>query len=220
MITRLIGIGLILTVLCTLCMGAIRARPYHENALTTLIRDDDACATYPAQACFMGILIGETRRAEVLDRLQAHPWVDEVFQTDFLITWSWSGDQPAAINAGQNGLVSFSSRTGEIAAQMRILTHIPYGDAWLALSSPDRTLLVRPFGRYSAFQIAFFDAQAMQVISALGCPVDPDEYWYSEISIGRGELWTTESINGVSFDIYDQPGWWRSLRRCRPLVSR
>lgn len=161
--------------------------------------------------CWMGVEVGVTRRDDAAQLLRSHPWVARVVVTDTAVIWRWNGQQPALINGAQDGLFKV---TNGIVKQVRIQTNIPFGEVWLLLSRPDHTLLVRPLSRYSAFQIAGYADPGIQVISSISCPIDPAGFWWATITLGMGEIWTTEALNGRTFDIYDQSGWWRSLRHC------
>ena len=74
--------------------------------------------------------------------------------------------------------------------------------------------------RSSAYPIVTWDNPAVQVIRNLSCPGRPDRLWSSIVSVGRGEIWTTEAINGLDFDVYKSPGWWGPVRQCRPVAGR
>jgi hypothetical protein len=212
-----------ITIMCAVvwlgALGIIRARPYTDHAAQGLFDTAD-CPPNPDAAdgrypCFMGILVGVTMRDEAMAVLQGHPWVRDVYESGTVISWSWSGQQPDLIDAGQDGLISLSmsGRT----RQMRILTRLEFGDVWLSQGAPDSALLVRPVSRSTAYQISYFAEANVQAITTLNCPARPAHYWNQPVSLGRGELWNTEYINGVEFSIYQQPAWWGQLRRCRPL---
>lgn len=212
----------VVLVACAACaLGVIRAQPPGESPLDAVLNAPGcppaaASSTAQARPCWLGIVIGLTGRQDARELLSAHPWVGEIFEDDAALSWRWSGRQPAAIDASQNGLISFGSGGGSTVRQMRILTHIPYGDVWLRLGPPESALLIRPVSQSSAYQIGFYTAPAAQAISRVGCPARPTALWFSATAFGRGELWTTEQINSVQFNIYGTGGWWPRLRRCTP----
>ncbi|MBW4437778.1 MAG: hypothetical protein KME04_11625 [Pleurocapsa minor GSE-CHR-MK-17-07R] len=216
-IRRLFQTGILFAVLWLSALGVIRARPYDDAAIRAMLGTDDCVNVVGAAArpCFMGILVGVTVRDEALAVLAAHPWVDEISESGTVISWSWSGAQPGLIDASQDGLISLSSNGR--TRQMRILTRMEFGDVWLSQGAPDSALLVRPVSRSTAYQISYFTEANVQAITTLDCPSTPTEYWSQQVSLGRGELWNTEYINGVEFSIYNQPAWWTNLRRCRPM---
>lgn len=203
MIALLVRLIPILTAAFTLLLGAIRAQPYDDGGLHLLLGDD---------GCWQGICIDVTRREDVLRILEAHPWVGEIFQTEYFISWRWSGSQPPVIDSSQDGLLRLG---GGVVRQVRMLTHFRFGDVWMALDRPDGAVLVRPVSRYSVYQIALYEAEGLQAITTVNCPMDPDAFWQATTTFGFGELYTTEAINGIRFDIYGASSWWRSMRRCR-----
>jgi hypothetical protein len=216
MVRQWIVTGGVLAAAFVLMISAIRARPFDDHPLSSVL-DSPGCEAISSDSehpCWMGIVIGRTPYEVALDTLNEHPWVDTLYTGPGLISWSWSGLQPAAINAMQNGLLSVTGNG--VARQMRLLTTITFGDIWLTYGPPDHSLLVRPLSRSSSYQIGFYDSAFMQAITDVGCPAQPQVFWFSQALIGRGELWSTENINGVTFDIYELPNWWRRLRGCRP----
>jgi hypothetical protein len=203
MIAFLIPFILILTATFALLVGAIRAQPYDDKGLHLLLAEGE---------CWQGICVDVSRRDDVLRTLESHPWVGEIFETDLHISWRWSGSQPSMIDASQDGLLRI---TGGIVRQIRVRTHLRFGDVWMALDRPDGAVLVRPVSRYSVYQMALYELEGLQAITTINCPIDPDSFWMATTTFGYGELHTTEAINGIRFDIYDTSSWWRNLRRCR-----
>jgi hypothetical protein len=185
-------------------VGAIRAQPYDRGELPLLLIE---------RGCWQEICVDVTTRAEALRTLNTSDWVGEIFQTDLHISWRWSGAQPALIDASQDGLLRVQ---GGVVRQVRVRTHIPFGDVWMSLRQPDDALLVRPVSRFSAYQIALYEEEGVQTISTIRCPTSPYEFWNATTTFGFGELWLTDAINSIQFDIYGMESWWESLRRCRP----
>ncbi|MDZ4766408.1 MAG: hypothetical protein SGI73_17845 [Chloroflexota bacterium] len=170
--------------------------------------------------CWAGIRVGVTTRADAEAILGAHPWVGRVFSGATQLSWRWNGTQPALIDGARDGLIGLGAG---VVQRLRIQTTVRYGEMWGALGAPDDALLVRPVSRYAAFQISMYDFErpnALMVISSFGCPVTPREFWTSTTTLGMGDVWTTEALNGIRFDIYEQPGWWGRLRRCRSGLAR
>jgi hypothetical protein len=187
-----------------LLVGMIRAQPYDDGDLRELLDQS---------GCWQGICIGVTTRQDALRLLQASEWVGEIFQADLHISWHWSGRQSPLIDASQDGLLGVSSG---VVRQLRVRTSVPFGAVWLLLSHPDDALLVRPFSRYNFSQIAMYDQLGMQAITTVVCPVNPLAFWKATTTLGFGDLWQSETIDGYNFDVYDTSFWWDNLRRCRP----
>ena len=194
--------ALILTLLTSALIGGLHAAPNDDDLRALIV--PSGCL------CWQGIEVGVTTRAEATRILEAHPWVQQVFQSSIGVSWRWNGKQPAAYNGTKDGLLQIS---GNLVSQLRIQTLIPFGDIWLTLGHPDDALLVRPLTRSGAYQIARYDTGA-QFISTIGCPVSPQVFWSATVTLGMGNIWTTEALNSREFDIYHSARWWRRLRAC------
>jgi hypothetical protein len=189
-------------------VGLARAQPGNEAALRALFTPPPGC---PAP-CWEGIQLGTTTKEEALTILDAHPWIGQIFAWDTQISWHWSGQQPALLDGQRDGLIGVR---GDVVRLLRLQTRVRFGEFWTLLGQPDDALLIRPLTRFSAFQIAQYDEAAIQVISAVNCPATPAEFWSSTATLGMGEVWSSEAINGIDFNVYASAGWWRPLRRCR-----
>jgi hypothetical protein len=213
--SRLIaGLALITGLLCAAAVGLVRAQPANDADVRVLLEATSDCP--PETACWMGITPGVTTANEAVTRLRANPWVGEVLESEGSFAWTWSGQQPAFITADRYGLLAI--RGGRVVT-MRIQTTLPFGAVWMALQAPEESLLIRAMSRSSAYQIASWSDDAVQVISNLSCPGRPDRLWFSAVSVGRGEIWATEAINGYDFDVFGAPDWWTAVRLCRPLSA-
>ena len=197
---------LLLVALTAVLIGAAHSQPADDSDLIALLLPAAGCAT----ACWQGIEIGVTTRQEATELLEAHPWVDQVYQTALAVTWRWSGRQPERYNGAQDGLLQIG---GGVVRQIRISTRIAFGEVWLLLDRPDDARVVQPISRFSAYQIADYDV-GIQAINSLICPVTPHNFWASTITLGMGEGWSTEALNSRSLDIYHVPFWWKRLRHC------
>jgi hypothetical protein len=194
---------LILTLLIALLIGGLRSGAYTDDLYGLIVPH---CTT----PCWQGIEIGVTTREEATRILETHPWVAQVFHTRLAVTWRWNGSQPAIFNSAKDGLLQIG---GNVVRQLRIQTLIPFGEVWLVLGRPDDARLVRPFTRYSAYQIVGYDL-GIQVISSMSCPVEPKILWMAPITLGMGDIWTTEALNTRQFDMYRASNWWDRLRSC------
>jgi hypothetical protein len=196
----------LLVALSAVLIGVAYSQPADRSALGVLILPDAACRT----PCWQGIEIGVTTRQQAMDLLEAHPWVAQVYQTSLAVTWRWNGSQPALFNGEKDGLLQIR---GGLVRQIRIQTLIPFGDAWLLLGRPDDARIVQPVSRFSAYQIAAYNV-GIQAISSMECPVTPENFWSGHITLGMGEIWSTEALNSRSLNIYHIPFWWNRLRYC------
>jgi hypothetical protein len=202
-------LGGLLTVFFIVLIGVIAARAYDGDSIRRVFASPAICAA----ACWGDIQIGITDRAQALDTLQSHPWIDAVYEQPSFLSWTWNGAQPDIIDGSSYGLLSFERG---VVIQIRIPTHVSVGAVWLTFAQPEQALLVRPVSRSTSFQIFSYDAERFQVIATLGCPATPQRLWYTPVTLGMGDLWSTESLNSIPFDVYQQPEWWRYLHPCRP----
>jgi hypothetical protein len=199
----------LMVVLVTVGMALVGVvyRPDSDNAdLRQLLLPSPGCAS----ACWNGIEIGVTTREEATRILEMSPWVAAVFQTPLAVTWRWSGKQPPEINGERDGLLQIGNNR---VRQIRIQTLVPFGDVWLLLDRPDNARLVLTLTRSSAYQIASYD-EGIRAISTIGCSVTPEAFWTAPITLGMGDIWSTEALNGRGFDIYGAASWWHRLRFC------
>jgi hypothetical protein len=210
----LIFTALFLMLLFVALIGVVRAQPFESVPIYSMIDTPTDCEN----PCWQGIEIGTMSRDEALSILNSHAWVKGVRANEFQISWRWSGAQPALIDPDSFGLIRLDG-AGNVG-QLRVQTRIPYGDIWLAFSSPENALLIRPVSRTTAYQISIYESRGIQVISTLSCPAYPADLWNSMTTIGMGDIWLTEALNGFPFDVYNEPGWWRHLHICRPPRGR
>ncbi|MFN8563613.1 MAG: hypothetical protein U0703_18810 [Anaerolineae bacterium] len=206
MLGVLVRLMLMLSAIAAGLIGVARGGTPGDADLGTIILPASECA----HACWNGIEVGVTTRDQATQILETSPWVAQVFQTSLTVTWRWSGSQPPQINAAKDGLLQIGN---DIVRQIRIQTLIPFGDIWLLLDRPDNVRVVQLLSRSSSYQIASYDV-GIQVISPLGCSLTPERFWSAPITLGMGEIWSTEALSGRGFDIYRAPSWWERLRLC------
>ena len=125
MISFLLRLVPMLVIVCAVLISVIRAQPYDDGELRLVLGDGE---------CWQGICIDVTTREDALRTLEANPWVGEIFQTTYNISWRWSGRQPGVLDASQDGLLSV---TGDVVRQLRLITHVSFGDLWVTLDRPD-----------------------------------------------------------------------------------
>lgn len=135
--------ALLLTLLFSVPIAAIRAQPYTNRVTPTLIPTD--CPT----PCFMGIRPGVTPMRESAEILDAHEWVANG-QADFpkelrdapffdavlrktTITWRWSSSLPDWIVGDQRGGMTIQDAR---VLDIGISTRLTLGDILLAFGSP------------------------------------------------------------------------------------
>jgi hypothetical protein len=162
-----------LTALLAACIGLIRAQPYDDDELTAFLHTKD-CAT----PCFMGIRPGETNTQQAVALLERHPWVEKVTQhiwfggpATSLYSWSWSGQQPALIDASVPGV--FSTRNNIIDV-LQVPTTISLGDFWLH-DRPERGMIANEPGELS--YTAIYQNGALEVQTVLFCPLRLTTFW-------------------------------------------
>jgi hypothetical protein len=208
MLWLIVKISLFICAPLVALLGLLRVQPGENAALRGLFMPPPGCSA----PCWQGIQLGVTTKDEALTILNNHPWIGQIFIGDTQISWRWSGHQPALLDGQRDGLIGLR---GGVARLLRLQTRVQFGEFWALLGRPDGALLVRPLTRYSAFQIVEYEDAAILVISAVNCPATPVDFWSSTATLGMGEVWTSEAINGIDFNVYGLSGWWRPLRQCR-----
>ncbi len=164
-----------LSAILAACIGVIRAQPYTDGELSTLLRSDECAAP-----CFMGIRPGETDTQEAVFLLERHPWVEKVTQhiwfggpATSLYSWSWSGQQPAFIDASVPGV--FSTQ-GNIIDVVQVPTTIALGEFWLH-DRPQQGMIANEPGELS-YTAIYLDG-ALEVQTVLFCPLRLTSFWHT-----------------------------------------
>jgi len=202
---------LLLTMVAASALMVVRVSAREPVAVNSVFHD--GCIIQPDTPCWQGIYLQQTTRDEALALLRDHPWIGQIFAANAAISWRWSGQQPPIYNPDQDGILRIE---GDRVIQLRIQLRVGLGEVWLAFGPPSRVRLVRPVSLSGMYQIAYYDAAGVYFTSALNCPLPPSRFWQSYVTLGLGEIWLTEAINGVELPIYRQPDWWRQLRAYCP----
>jgi len=205
---RLLIIATALTFGFALLAGILRARATDDEALRGFLLPTEDC---PAP-CWHGIRPGVSSADEAEMLLKNDPWVTSVNRTSTHISWRWNGSQPAYIDANAQGILYLGS---ERVATMSISLSISYGEVWSLLGAPHSAILVRPASRSTAYQIANYSTLGVEIVSSLSCPVRPTAFWTGETALRLGATTFSEAMNGVPYDIFEEPGWWRWLSTCQ-----
>lgn len=200
-VTKLTKITAALTVLFLVPMFAIRAQPAGHDDLAVLLAPPDGCEI----PCFLGIRPGKSTVSEALAVLRNHEWISQPRMSApgngfSVISWQWSGLQPALINDDYPGRLTFywdeedpSTLSPEEARVETISLHTWvrmykaqawYGepDSGTANYYPEEDI------RYTA---AYHQPTGMvQLATVMNCPVNWLTYWDShtriQFSIGHG----------------------------------
>jgi hypothetical protein len=135
--TRLTVIfGLLLILIFALTLSLIHMQPHDDSELRAALLGDD-CGD---SVCFIGIHPGRTERGELLDILYGHEWVGHVTPGDSVITWRWSGTQPAWMDGDWPGRAGMSMaifiNEFQPVTNIEIRTTLPVANGMLALGSP------------------------------------------------------------------------------------
>ncbi|RMF79981.1 MAG: hypothetical protein D6737_09655 [Chloroflexi bacterium] len=147
-----IRLSLLLSLLFTLFIGLIHARPHDEPALRQFLIPPDDC---PAP-CWEGIRPGVSTVDEALYILRNHPWVRDIEAgsgESYLI--HWNGSQPAFIDATQPGILSVQEA---VVMRIRLPARVSFADVWLAFDAPSqgsylchRRVWPRPVVHFAAY---------------------------------------------------------------------
>lgn len=212
MLLRWIGLlGLTISIGAVAAAGLVHAAP---PASTQGALFGDACP--PAASpdpCWIGVIPGQTDRQEARDLLENHVWIGQVFETAQSLSWHWSGAQPPQFDGRYDGLLRIE---GDRVTQIRLPLNLTMGQLWSDLGLPTRARLVRPVSLSAMYQITYYDAAGVYFTNTLSCPVARDSFWAEPVTMGMGDIWLTETINGAELPIYSQPGWWNRLNHYCP----
>lgn len=173
--------------IAALCAGAvllIRAQPYDDTALRTLLFPPDC-----SLPCFLGIRPGITTAEEAVAILSDHPWVRAVHRPHQNITWEWNGMQPEWI--GSQAIIRLE---GETVEEISMFTRLVLGDIWL-LQRPKKTLYTRTFDIRIYIYTTFYQDDGFQFQGTVQCPLRAANFWSARQSLqipARRDSYMTE----------------------------
>lgn len=193
-------LALVLCVPCIALIGTIRAQ-----TLTTAVPDDWLDGTNCTAPCWQGIQPGITPSFQAINLLNQHPWVDRVWGVSSG-RWSWSGTQPAWIDARRPGTMSI--RYG-LVEQISIPTRLSTGDFWIMTSPLEKGVVFTSGLTSRAYNYA--DAGDFWIVSDLRCPITRRDFWNAPVLILLGDMREFEQQNAHHHNDYALPGWSRGV---------
>ena len=151
-------------------------------ALDALLSPSPGCSA--KGLCFMGVYPGATTIDQAAGLLSAHPWVAEIdTHLTTQITWTWSGVQPAYIDAGVPG--SMIMRDYAHISLIRVKTRYNYGDIWLQLGTPAQGYAMRqPEGFLHG---VYYTRYSMLAINFTECPAQMINFWSTPVTVQFGD---------------------------------
>lgn len=178
--------GLALSLLFSVTIGLVNARPYQNANLHRVVDTLFTCSPL----CWQNIRPGVTHISEIQFMLSRHAWVEDVSYTpnasqdNGLLTWTWRNVADTFINPAREGQASV--RDG-LVQWVRIPTRFAFGDFWLTLGQPQtgQTLSVFQPARYVHHYVAY-DASGWQVRYGMPCAWGPDDLWRTRVDIWLG----------------------------------
>ncbi len=185
MIRFLLGLTLILTLLLSGALLATHARPL-DPALDGLLTQSPGCRP-TSSLCFMGLYPGVSTLDQAVAALNAHPWVGTVdTRNQNMVSWTWSGQQPAFIDSGVPG--SASERDYMHISLIRVKTRYSYGDIWLQLGTPTQGYAMRQ--QYGFLHGVYYTRYSLLAINVMQCPASVGDFWTLPVIIQFGDAYT------------------------------
>jgi hypothetical protein len=165
----------VLTALCLLPVLLIRAQPYDDHELRTVLTAPEGC---PAP-CFIGIRPGVTPDEDAHAILKQSGWIRPEPPLRPPARWYWSGLHPDWIDPQTNGVLE--------ADYLEFKLLVPVGSLKLLLGEPDREQY-RPwmvlYGMGAAFQYSAWYAETGIEITATGlCPIRRSQFHFNAPTI-------------------------------------
>jgi hypothetical protein len=186
-------------------VGGIRAGSGGVGALDALTTPNDDCPP-KTQPCFMGLRPGVTSVADAFRILETHPWVDEILPgmgSDSVgIYWTWSGAQPAYIDASRPGLLLRRNLT--FVTGVKVHTHLSYADVWLGLGQPARGYIFPQ--RMGMVHGVYYPDHALHVVAFTACPAVLETFWRVPVMLQYGDAYVTLNSNYMRI--------WQRYRTC------
>lgn len=210
----LIASALLLTSLFAVLVGLIHAQPYDDAQLRALVAPANGCP----MPCFMGIRLGVTRIDEAMAIITSHEWVKNYAAHlssygGILVTWSWSGRQPAFIDGTRPG--GLGTGNSSVVSRIDLFTNVPLGD-FLVWQPPDSgglrcTSASRITGLFVHYAEDFSAEVIMPPVRCLGsspCPLSVQELYFTPavVTIGDNYLPRTDFQTVISSPICTDAG--------------
>lgn len=159
----------LLTFWFALLIGAVY-RP-DNGRLRALLSPSDGCSA----PCFMGVRLGNAVSSQTIPILQRHPWVDQVYPhlDGFYWDWSWSGQQPAFVDARRRGFLGSRAVFDDTYNTMYVATSLTLAEVVLALGEPDYSSFSpsdRVRSRVMLHSVVYLDL-GLQADGYIDCPI-------------------------------------------------
>ena len=194
--TRLTLIILVsLSLLFILMIGMVQLFPAPDSPIDRL---PSAFESTCASTCFMGIQPGITHPDEARALLATHDWVGNVSEETLHlpsyreIRWTWSGTQPAWIDATQPGslFVQEWQQLNDLLA-LRVRATLTLGDLWFAYGQPDSARGDVLYALDLPPRVDLWVLYPQQNLLAnlqLDCPITPSQYWQQPVTLHFGRV--------------------------------
>jgi hypothetical protein len=169
----------LLVLLSILCLSIV-LWPTNPTPIRTILGMED-CRT----PCLLGIQLGRTTEAQVMQALESHPWVRTVIQSsgrdpaNSLFTWEWWNGGGGELYT-TDGIARFATYEAPFAL----------GELWLEMGAPNQ--------RYTSFPIlgmmqfyeesVLYNEQQMLVTLRSRMPLSAANYWHSSLEISVSQV--------------------------------
>lgn len=189
MIRLLMLSAVLLTALLTAPVLLVRALPQADPALSAFFTPPATCEAL----CLLGLRPGITTVGEALEGLRAHDWVAEAELNATGrgygdIKWTWSGQQPAFINAAHPGRITFYWDQDEEANRRRlsempielvsVYTHFRIHEVQTWFGQPITGAAVQNVESNLNYSAGYFNAYGMMDLSTVvSCPANLMTFW-------------------------------------------
>jgi hypothetical protein len=135
--------------------------------------------------CVLGIQLGRTTEAQVMQSLEAHPWVRSVIQSsgrdsaNRLFTWEWWGGGGGELYT-TDGIARFATYEAPFA----------FGDLWLEMGAPNQRYTSFPILGFMQFyeESVLYNEQQMLVSLRSRMPLTAANYWSSSLEISVSQV--------------------------------
>ena len=170
----------ILLVTCVLSLAfavsifIIHAQPQRTAGLLAVLPNNGPC---PAP-CWQNLRPGVTSADEAVALLQQNRWIAEISVEEETIQWSWSGQQPPAVNAAEPGTLTIVDQR---VSSIRISTNVSMGDMALLMGYPRWRSTNRSGG--TAIITLIYPGDYLLLSISLRCPTNHTAFWLAKPEI-------------------------------------
>lgn len=200
------GIVLRLTLLFSVAIGLIRARPYDDGGLHDFLDPPSNCLA----PCWNGIRPDFATYAEALSLLKMSASVrdlgSDMHGDNGHIFWKWPVSHPLFLVSTSE--VSYASVEKNVIRSLYLPGFRSFLDTWFVLGVPDQIVIYsnRFWGIQNVIYLSVYPHE-LYVASAIFCSATPRDLWTAMPSVFIGQMPEYSALYPIVYERSDLKGW-------------